>query len=151
MPRGRSDSRSESRSPPRRRDRSRSNRKSRRKDSRSKSRGGRGGRGGGGGGSLSEWGTEGVVVDLKGSGFGFIRPDSGKVNDKDLYFHCTAVSKGSAFDELRVNDEVTYEAVRDERKGHPTAKNVTLKNGGGSSKRKDSRSRSKSKSRDRRR
>ena len=69
-------------------------------------------------------------MDLKGSGFGFIRPDSGKVNDKDLYFHCTAVNKACPFDELRVNDEVNYEAVRDERKNHPTARNVTLKNGG---------------------
>lgn len=75
----------------------------------------------------------------QGSGFGFIRPDSGKVNDKDrlagpmmsvdsigtcshglgpliwlsfqdLYFHCTAVNKACPFDELRVNDEVNYEA-----------------------------------------
>eukprot|EP00913_Durusdinium_trenchii_P030377 g28454.t1 len=35
--------------------------------------------------NLSEWGTSGVIVDLKGSGFGFIRPDTGKVNDKDLF------------------------------------------------------------------
>ncbi|CAE7031831.1 BCS1 [Symbiodinium sp. CCMP2592] len=89
----------------------------------------------------------GQMVDVRarpflngGSGFGFIRPDTGKVNDKDLYFHCTAVNKSVPFDELRVNDEVNYEAVRDDRKGHPTAKNVSLKNGGSSSKRKDSRS-----------
>eukprot|EP00439_Symbiodinium_sp_Y106_P037644 s4385_g4.t1 len=142
MPR-RSDSRSDSR--PRRgsgRGRSRSAKRGRRDDSRDRGR--RGGRsrsdGGRPGEALSEWGTSGVIVDLKGSGFGFIRPDTGKVNDKDLYFHCTAVNKSVPFDELRVNDEVNYEAVRDDRKGHPTAKNVTLKNGGSSSKRKDSRS-----------
>ncbi|CAE8598474.1 unnamed protein product, partial [Polarella glacialis] len=147
--RRRSDSRSPSRTPPRRRERSPPRR--RRDDSRSRSRGrsggGRGGRGGGGrsgggggGGNLSEWGTAGVIVDLKGSGFGFIRPDSGKVDDKDLYFHCTAVGKKNPFDELRINDEVTYECVRDERKGIPTAKNVSLK---------QSRGRKESKSRDR--
>ena len=30
---------------------------------------------------------------------------------QDLYFHCTAVNKAVPFDELRVNDEVTYEAI----------------------------------------
>lgn len=29
---------------------------------------------------------------------------------EDLYFHCTAVNKACPFDELRVNDEVSYEA-----------------------------------------
>ena len=29
---------------------------------------------------------------------------------QDLYFHCTAVNKACPFDELRVNDEVNYEA-----------------------------------------
>merc|ERR1711957_1032665 len=95
---------SRSRSPPRRRGRSPSQsppRKGSRRqasDSRSKSRGGRGGSGGGGGGGdsdLAQWGTGGVIVDLKPSGFGFIRPNSGKVNDKDLYFHCTAVNKNT--------------------------------------------------------
>ncbi|CAJ1409048.1 unnamed protein product [Effrenium voratum] len=137
MPR-RSDSRSDSRPRGGGRGRSRSPRRSKRDDSRSRGRG-RGSRSAGE--ALSEWGTSGVIVDLKGSGFGFIRPDTGKVNDKDLYFHCTAVNKACPFDELRVNDEVTYEAIRDDRKGHPTAKNVTLKNGGGgSSKRRSSRS-----------
>ncbi|CAJ1409047.1 unnamed protein product [Effrenium voratum] len=140
MPR-RSDSRSDSRPRGGGRGRSRSPRRSKRDDSRSRGRG-RGSRSAGRPGeALSEWGTSGVIVDLKGSGFGFIRPDTGKVNDKDLYFHCTAVNKACPFDELRVNDEVTYEAIRDDRKGHPTAKNVTLKNGGGgSSKRRSSRS-----------
>mmetsp|Transcript_111502 Transcript_111502/g.193256 ORF Transcript_111502/g.193256 Transcript_111502/m.193256 type:complete len:164 (-) Transcript_111502:61-552(-) len=139
--------RSPSRSPPRRSRRPPSDSRSR-----SRGRGGRGGgRGGGGGGDdLSEWGDKGVIVDLKGSGFGFIRPDTGKVNDKDLYFHCTAVNKSNPFDELRVNDEVSYEPVRDERKGQPVAKNVQLLNGGSKGKsRKDSRDRDDS--RDRRR
>eukprot|EP00438_Fugacium_kawagutii_P023937 Skav200977 [mRNA] locus=scaffold1596:38894:43843:- [translate_table: standard] len=140
MPR-RSDSRSDSR--PRRgagRGRSRTPpRRSRRDDSRDRGRRSRSG-GRGDTMNLAEWGTSGVIVDLKGSGFGFIRPDTGKVNDKDLYFHCTAVNKACPFDELRVNDEVSYEAVRDERKNHPTARNVTLKNGGSSKKREASRS-----------
>ena len=29
--------------------------------------------------------------------------------DCNLYFHCTAVNKNCPFDELRVNDEVSYE------------------------------------------
>mmetsp|Transcript_63607 Transcript_63607/g.110850 ORF Transcript_63607/g.110850 Transcript_63607/m.110850 type:complete len:163 (-) Transcript_63607:47-535(-) len=161
MPSRRRDASDDSRSvsPPPRKGRSRREpsdsrpRKSRRppSDSRSRSRGrggggrgGRGGRGGGGGGSdLSEWGKQGVIVDLKASGFGFIRPDTGKVNDKDLYFHCTSVNKDCPFDELRINDEVSYEPVRDERKGHPIAKNVKLVNGGSKGKaRDDSRDRS---------
>eukprot|EP00933_Yihiella_yeosuensis_P001439 TRINITY_DN10234_c0_g1_i1.p1 TRINITY_DN10234_c0_g1~~TRINITY_DN10234_c0_g1_i1.p1 ORF type:complete len:153 (-),score=27.98 TRINITY_DN10234_c0_g1_i1:340-798(-) len=152
MPR-RSDSRSDSR---------------RRRDSRSRSRGRgrdryddrrRGGgndrRGGGGRGrgrdiDLAAYGTSGKVVDIKATGFGFIRPDAGQVNEKDLYFHSSAVNRKISFDDLQMNDEVTYEVVIDERKGQPTAKNVTLKDGGGGGKRGRSDSRDASKSRGRR-
>eukprot|EP00440_Ansanella_granifera_P051830 gb/GFBE01056194.1/.p1 GENE.gb/GFBE01056194.1/~~gb/GFBE01056194.1/.p1 ORF type:complete len:145 (+),score=16.52 gb/GFBE01056194.1/:1-435(+) len=135
MPRRRSSSRSDSRrrkkSPPR---------KSRRRDSRSRSRdrgrGGRSDRGGRGGDSkadskpagkvLPEWGTVGVVMELKTGGIGFIRPDSGKVDDKDLFFHKSAL-QNSSFDELTIGDEVTYEAQLDESKGKAAAKNVVVK------------------------
>eukprot|EP00930_Biecheleria_cincta_P030396 TRINITY_DN21056_c0_g1_i1.p1 TRINITY_DN21056_c0_g1~~TRINITY_DN21056_c0_g1_i1.p1 ORF type:complete len:170 (-),score=22.22 TRINITY_DN21056_c0_g1_i1:200-664(-) len=136
MPRARSESRSYSRNPP--------PRKSRRED-RSRSRGGRdrdrgggggGGRGGGGsdGGRLTEWGTSGVIVELKSGGFGFIRPDTGKVDDRDLFFHNSAVERGTVFDDLQVDDEVTYEACMDDRKGQATAKKVCLRGGGVSKK-----------------
>mmetsp|Transcript_53554 Transcript_53554/g.83379 ORF Transcript_53554/g.83379 Transcript_53554/m.83379 type:complete len:155 (+) Transcript_53554:50-514(+) len=124
-------------------------------ESRSRSRGGKRASGGGGGDSeLRQWDTAGVVIDLKPSGFGFIRPNSGKVNDKDLYFHCTAVNRNTPFDELRVQDEVTYEVVRDEKKGAPVAKNITRVGSGGGSRgggRKSKRDDSRSDSRDRRR
>merc|ERR1719408_292426 len=131
---GRRRSPSYSRSPSRKRGRSPSRRKSRRDNSRSRSRGGK--RGGGGGGShsdeLKQWGDSGIIVDLKPSGFGFIRPHTGKVNDKDLYFHCKSVDKSCTFDEFRVNDEVTYDVAWDDRKGGPIGKNVALVDGGGS-------------------
>eukprot|EP00931_Biecheleriopsis_adriatica_P096667 TRINITY_DN70321_c0_g1_i1.p1 TRINITY_DN70321_c0_g1~~TRINITY_DN70321_c0_g1_i1.p1 ORF type:complete len:159 (+),score=12.21 TRINITY_DN70321_c0_g1_i1:66-479(+) len=136
MPRDRSDSRS----PPRKS----------RKDSRSRSRGRKGG-GSSGGTKMSEWGSSGVIVDLKTSGFGFIRPDTGKVDDKDLFFHSTAVDRGTVFDDLQVDDEVTYEAVLDERKNQATAKKVSLVSGGGRSKKSRRKDDSRSPSRSRRR
>merc|ERR1719362_374636 len=66
-----------------------------------------------------------------GSGFGFIRPDIGKVNDKDLYFHCTACSRDTTFDQLHLDDKVSYEPIMDDRKKQPTASNVQLISGGG--------------------
>ncbi|CAE7720328.1 unnamed protein product [Symbiodinium pilosum] len=125
MPRRRSPSRSDSRrrSPPRKS----------RKESRSRSR--RGGRGGEAkaeeklGPPLPEWGTIGIIQELKAAGIGFIRPHSGKVDDKDLFFHKSAL-KNSSFDALQIGDECTYEAVLDEAKGKAAAKNIVLKNGG---------------------
>eukprot|EP00435_Cladocopium_sp_Y103_P047550 s311_g14.t1 len=131
MPRRRSPSRSDSRrrSPPRKS----------RKESRSRSRrgrdGGRDGRDGRGdkadeklGKPLPEWGTIGIIQELKPAGIGFIRPHSGKVDDKDLFFHKSAL-KNSSFDALAIGDECTYEAVLDETKGKAAAKNIVLKNG----------------------
>mmetsp|Transcript_80014 Transcript_80014/g.203612 ORF Transcript_80014/g.203612 Transcript_80014/m.203612 type:complete len:173 (+) Transcript_80014:93-611(+) len=147
MPRQRepsSSSGSRRRSPPRR---------SRRKDSRSRSRsGGRRGSGGrdggrdgarssgrdvekkGGGGKdndtggkvLPEWGTAGHIQELKNAGIGFVRPSTGKVEDKDLFFHKSALKNGD-FDELAIGDEVTYEAYQDDSKGKAAARNVYLR------------------------
>mmetsp|Transcript_97778 Transcript_97778/g.174208 ORF Transcript_97778/g.174208 Transcript_97778/m.174208 type:complete len:147 (+) Transcript_97778:47-487(+) len=110
-----------------------------RKDSRSRSRGrDRGGRGGDRGGDrgapkkeenlkeLPEWGKAGVIQDLKPGGIGFIRPDSGKVEDKDLFFHKSALTNGN-FDELQIGEEVTYVAVMDAAKSKAAARNITLK------------------------
>merc|ERR1711972_99191 len=83
------------------------------------------GRGGGGGGvDVAEWGTAGIIVDLKPSGFGFIRPDTGKVDDKDLYFHSSTVVKPHTFDSMRLGDIVTYTVGVDERRNQATAKDV---------------------------
>eukprot|EP00747_Dinoflagellata_sp_TGD_P169348 gnl/TRDRNA2_/TRDRNA2_198125_c0_seq1.p1 gnl/TRDRNA2_/TRDRNA2_198125_c0~~gnl/TRDRNA2_/TRDRNA2_198125_c0_seq1.p1 ORF type:complete len:165 (+),score=8.64 gnl/TRDRNA2_/TRDRNA2_198125_c0_seq1:60-497(+) len=138
---------SRDRSPPRRK-RSPSRRNNRRDSrSRSRSRGGKRGGGGGGSGDLSEWGTSGTIVDLKSNGFGFIRPHTGKVNDKDLFFH-QAEAK-SAFHDMRIDDEVTYE-VKDDR-GKPKGVNVKLAGGGGGGGGKSRRDDSRDNSRDRRR
>mmetsp|Transcript_11970 Transcript_11970/g.28590 ORF Transcript_11970/g.28590 Transcript_11970/m.28590 type:complete len:151 (-) Transcript_11970:23-475(-) len=127
MPRRRSPSRSDSRrrSPPRKS----------RKESRSRSAPRKGGRGGEAkadeklGPPLPEWGSIGIIQELKAAGIGFIRPHSGKVDDKDLFFHKSAL-KNSSFDALQIGDECTYEAVLDEAKGKAAAKNIVLKNGG---------------------
>merc|ERR1712232_667261 len=74
---------------------------------------------------LPEWGSAGVIQELKASGIGFIRPHKGKVDDKDLFFHTSAV-KNCRFDDLSIGDEVTYEAILDESKGRPCAKTVTV-------------------------
>mmetsp|Transcript_74109 Transcript_74109/g.128546 ORF Transcript_74109/g.128546 Transcript_74109/m.128546 type:complete len:138 (+) Transcript_74109:56-469(+) len=135
----RSDSRS--RSPPRR---------SRRGDSRDR---GRGGRGGGGGPRKEDWGNEGTIKQLKSSGFGFIRPSSGQVDGSDLYFHAKECSKDSPFDDLQVEDLVTYSTERDDRNGKFMAINVKLVDGGSKKKkssRDDSRDRSDSRPRKRR-
>ncbi|CAE7220314.1 def6 [Symbiodinium microadriaticum] len=78
---------------------------------------------------LPEWGSIGIIQELKAAGIGFIRPHSGKVDDKDLFFHKSAL-KNSSFDALQIGDECTYEAVLDEAKGKAAAKNIVLKNGG---------------------
>eukprot|EP00929_Paragymnodinium_shiwhaense_P042723 TRINITY_DN22067_c3_g1_i1.p2 TRINITY_DN22067_c3_g1~~TRINITY_DN22067_c3_g1_i1.p2 ORF type:complete len:164 (-),score=36.74 TRINITY_DN22067_c3_g1_i1:128-619(-) len=153
MPSRRDGSRSYSRRRPRSDSRKRSSRKERdrkpRRESRSRSRsrdrrgGGRGDRGGGGGGRgdarpppravqktgkpLPEWGTAGVIQELKAGGIGFIRPKTGKVDDKDLFFHKSVLTNG-IFDNLQIGEEVTYEAILDEAKNKASATNVTLVN-----------------------
>ena len=44
--------------------------------------------------ALPEWGSIGVIQELKPAGIGFIRPHSGKVDDKDLFFHKSALKNG---------------------------------------------------------
>eukprot|EP00747_Dinoflagellata_sp_TGD_P142500 gnl/TRDRNA2_/TRDRNA2_176250_c1_seq24.p1 gnl/TRDRNA2_/TRDRNA2_176250_c1~~gnl/TRDRNA2_/TRDRNA2_176250_c1_seq24.p1 ORF type:complete len:156 (+),score=11.95 gnl/TRDRNA2_/TRDRNA2_176250_c1_seq24:58-525(+) len=142
MPRRRSSSRSDSRRRSKRksrkdsRSRSRSRTTSRRRDrGRSGDRGGRGGKGKGRGKEenvenlkkLPEWGSQGVIQSLKPGGIGFIRPESGKVEDKDLFFHKSALLNGE-FDFLTIGEPCTYVAVHDEAKNKPAAKNITLTN-----------------------
>merc|ERR1712187_325610 len=137
-----------------------SRRDSRRRDSRSRSRRGRsrsrrgrsdgapkGGKKGkkeedlSGAKVLSEWGTSGVIQDLKPGGVGFIRPDTGKVDDRDLFFHTSALMNGK-FDYLEIGEEVTYVAILDMTKNKPQAKNIVLRNGAsGGHDRNDSRDR----------
>merc|ERR1712046_39894 len=100
--------------------------------------------------NLDDWGTEGSITQMKPSGFGFIRPTSGQVDGGDLYFHAKECNKDTPFDSMSANDEVTFEVQKDDRSGKFMAVNVTAKNGGGGSKRKDSRARGRSDSRRRR-
>lgn len=60
----------------------------------------------------------GIIKRLTDRGFGFITPED---NSKDVFFHSEALV-GVAFDELRVDDKVTFE-VEDSPKG-PRAVNV---------------------------
>ena len=46
--------------------------------------------------ALPEWGSIGVIQELKPAGIGFIRPHSGKVDDKDLFFHKSALKNGAS-------------------------------------------------------
>merc|ERR1711976_568604 len=88
-----------------------------------------------------QWGDKGIIVGLN-RGFGFIRPDTGKVDDRDLFFLASGLNRDNAFDDLQLDDEVTYEVTMDDRGQKPLAKNVTVQGGGGRDRgRKDSRDR----------
>eukprot|EP00747_Dinoflagellata_sp_TGD_P142491 gnl/TRDRNA2_/TRDRNA2_176250_c1_seq12.p1 gnl/TRDRNA2_/TRDRNA2_176250_c1~~gnl/TRDRNA2_/TRDRNA2_176250_c1_seq12.p1 ORF type:complete len:169 (+),score=10.74 gnl/TRDRNA2_/TRDRNA2_176250_c1_seq12:58-564(+) len=167
MPRRRSSSRSDSRRRSKRksrkdsRSRSRSRTTSRRRDrGRSGDRGGRGGKGKGRGKEenvenlkkLPEWGSQGVIQSLKPGGIGFIRPESGTIDGKDLFFHKSALLNGE-FDYLTIGEPCTYVAVLIEAKNQPAAKNITLTNASsrGDSTERRRRSSSRGDSRERRR
>eukprot|EP00747_Dinoflagellata_sp_TGD_P114811 gnl/TRDRNA2_/TRDRNA2_172007_c0_seq5.p1 gnl/TRDRNA2_/TRDRNA2_172007_c0~~gnl/TRDRNA2_/TRDRNA2_172007_c0_seq5.p1 ORF type:complete len:144 (+),score=10.54 gnl/TRDRNA2_/TRDRNA2_172007_c0_seq5:90-521(+) len=120
---------SRSRSPPR---------GSRRNDSRDRGRGRDRSRSRGnnrGGPRAEDWGNEGTIMQLKSSGFGFIRPNGGQVDDGngragDLYFHAKECSRDTPFDEMQVDDTVTYVPEKDDRSGKWMGTQVTLKGGG---------------------
>merc|ERR1719482_984085 len=123
----RSRKRSASRGPPRRRrspSRRRANSRSRspRRRGRSRSRGGRGGRGRKD--DNFDYGTSGIIVQTKASGFGFIKPDTANDDDHNLYFHASGCGGGNSFDSFRVRDRVLYEVGTDERRGQTIAKNI---------------------------
>lgn len=61
----------------------------------------------------------GTIVNKRDEGFGFIKPDEG---DKDVFFHATAISEGTSFDELSAGDVVTFD-IEEGPKG-PAAANV---------------------------
>ena len=61
----------------------------------------------------------GTIARLTDKGFGFIKPAEG---DKDVFFHARSLAEGLMYDDLRENDEVTFE-VEEGPKG-PAAINV---------------------------
>merc|ERR1712216_798089 len=71
-------------------------------------------------------GSKGTIKQLKGSGFGFVRPHTGQVDGSDLYFHAKECHKDSPFDDMHADDEVTYSAERDDRNGKWMAVQVKL-------------------------
>ncbi len=59
-----------------------------------------------------------IVRKVEERGFGFIRPASGP----DVFFHMTGLSDGLKFENLQVDDEVTFETEEAEK--GPRAINV---------------------------
>lgn len=57
-------------------------------------------------------------------GFGFILPEGGASDGKDMFFHRTDVTGDVPFEQLRVGARVEYDLGRDERRGTPKAANV---------------------------
>lgn len=72
------------------------------------------------------WGTIGSVqAVIKAAGIGFIRPYSGPVDGKDLFFHHSELKNGN-FQTLAIGDEVTYEVMMNPVKERTFAANVML-------------------------
>ena len=63
--------------------------------------------------------TEGTIRKLVGRGYGFIKTE----NDKDLFFHSSAV-QGVTFEELHEGQKVSYTEGQSPK--GPCAENVTL-------------------------
>jgi CspA family cold shock protein len=67
---------------------------------------------------------EGTIKRLVSDrGFGFIRPDEAPGSRGDVFFHRSDV-QGTRFEQLRVNDRVTYDLGEDERRGGTKAIHV---------------------------
>lgn len=57
-------------------------------------------------------------------GFGFILPEDGSGNGKDLFFHRSDVQGTVPYERLQIGQPVEYDLGRDERRGTPKATNV---------------------------
>ena len=66
----------------------------------------------------------GKIARVTDRGFGFITPDEGGEDAKDLFFHARSLAEGVMFDSLREGDAVTYD-LEDGEKG-PAAVNVNV-------------------------
>jgi cold shock CspA family protein len=64
---------------------------------------------------------KGLVSDR---GFGFILPEGGSPDGKDLFFHRSDVQGTTSFDQLRLGQTVEYDLGQDQRRGTPKATNV---------------------------
>jgi cold shock protein len=59
-------------------------------------------------------------------GFGFIQPEGGSPDGKDLFFHRSDVQGSTMYDQLRVGQPVEYDLGQDQRRGTTKATNVRL-------------------------
>ena len=66
----------------------------------------------------------GHVSDVGPRGFGFLRPEVADPGQKDIHFHA-AFSKEGVFDQLKVNDRVSFE-IATTSEGKPHAVKVKL-------------------------
>jgi cold shock protein len=57
-------------------------------------------------------------------GFGFIGPEGGAVEGKDLFFHLSDLQGTLHYEQLRVGQTVDYDLGRAPRRGTPKARNV---------------------------
>jgi cold shock CspA family protein len=57
-------------------------------------------------------------------GFGFIVPEGGSPDGKDLFFHRSDVQGTVVYEQLRIGQTVEYDLGRDQRRGTPKATNV---------------------------
>jgi len=57
-------------------------------------------------------------------GFGFIVPEGGSTDGKDLFFHRSDVQGTVPYEQLHLGQVVEYDLGRDERRGTPKATNV---------------------------
>jgi cold shock CspA family protein len=68
---------------------------------------------------------EGTIKNLvRDRGFGFILPDEAQGTSDDLFFHRSDVDGTVSFEQLRVQQHVSYELGRDERRGSTKAIHV---------------------------
>lgn len=57
-------------------------------------------------------------------GFGFIVPEEGSADGKDLFFHRSDVQSPSTYEQLQPGQTVEYDLGRDQRRGTAKATNV---------------------------
>ena len=69
--------------------------------------------------------AKGTIKNLVSErGFGFILPEGGSPDGKDLFFHRSDVQGTIPYERLQVGQSVEYDLGRDERRGTPKATNV---------------------------
>ena len=65
---------------------------------------------------------KGTIARLTDRGFGFITPEGGSEDGKDIFFHARSLVEGVMYDSLKEGDTVSYD-LEDGEKG-PAAINV---------------------------